>query len=450
MHRASVLTLLALLVAPQLLAWTPPERVDRRPDNYVVYMCAIAAGRDGTPHVAWSECKRETGYEKTMYAKRQGDTWTIPINVGRDSGDLRAVATVVDSSGSPFIVWSEEAAQRIRYVRQIDDTWSVPKLAFPNRGIEPRLAIDSHDRVHLIYEELTGRGGILYSYYNSNSDSWVTPMLVAADSQPLGWSSLAADRRDHLHAVWMSWGTKGLGYSTFDGSQWQPPVALPDPSPGTFSGAPRVAADTSCRPHVVWEEGPIYYSSLGGDSWMRPEQVSQQVGGRPLIGIDDLNRVNAVWGWDYGLRHSVRTDTGWSVPESINGSTSLADGLASSPAWLHLAWSDAHWDLYYSRQPLSGAVAEGTLAAGPPRLSLVVRLAQGALGLDYSMSHDARVTIALYDVAGRRVARMDLGRQAAGVHFVCLAAGTFPDSGAYVVRLQAGNLAKTTKIVLVK
>ncbi|MGB9741978.1 MAG: hypothetical protein ACPL0F_02300 [bacterium] len=293
-----LLTGLVLIISPTS-AWTPPQRVDRKPDNYVTYDNDIAVDRDGIPHIVWSECKRETYDEKVMYARRSGDTWTIPVNVSRDSGDFLVVAIAIDTLGVPMVVWSKEYEARIRYSRLVGDTWSVPRLVFPIGAWTPRLVVDHHNRIHLLCESPgTSRGVIWHSYYIPEADSWAKPCTVAfCPTRPLGWSDITVDRYDRLHAVWMDYQTYGIGYSYKDSSGWAIPMQLPDPSSGQSCG-PTIACDSLGRPHVVWEERSngywIYYSWFDGDSWSTPFLLFEQWGGTPEIVGDKYNRLHVV------------------------------------------------------------------------------------------------------------------------------------------------------------
>lgn len=447
----------ALLLAVGLLstgtAWSPPERVDRRPDNYVVYRCDIAVGPDGTPHIVWSECPRETYLEMVNYSRRDHDTWTIPVNVSRDSGDFRTPAIVTDTAGVPLVVWSEDYAVRIRYVRLLGDTWSLPKLCFPTYGITPRLAIDSRNRTHLLFEKYGRPGVIWYSYYVSEADSWAQPCTVASGPSALGWSDIAVDRQDHLHAVWMDYSTFGIGYAYNDGTGWSEPVRLPDPAPGPddYSCYPRVATDTFCRPHVVWEERSggywVYYSALVGDTWTQPVRVDTQSGLRPVVCSDESSRLHVVWRRS-GLWHRARSGSGWTEPRFISDtSIAMLPELATSPAGLHLAFRGG-WGLFYSTDAGTGGILEETAIPAGRRLD-VVCLQGGFLLLRFDVQERCNAAVSLWDSAGRLALSCSLGQLEPGRHEGRVSVRQLP-SGIYVCRLEAGGGVSAAKTVILK
>jgi len=451
--RKFVVLIFAAGLAATAAAWTPPERVDRRPDNYVTYGNDIAVGPDGTPHIVWSECPRETYLEMVKYSRRDHDTWTVPINISRDSGDLRQPAVVVDSAGRPLAVWSEVYAARIRYARFLGDSWSLPKLCFSTGGITPRLVIDSRDRTHLLFEKYGRPGVIWYSYYVSEADSWAQPCTVASGPFELGWSDIAADRQGNLHAVWMDYSTFGIGYSSNDGTGWSEPVRLPDPAPGPddYSCYPRVATDTSCRPHVVWEERSggywVYYSALVGDTWSTPFRVYDQRGGIPKICCDEDDRAHVIWSWTYGLRHRSRIAGAWNDPVVVtDDSLAMLQELATSPGRLHLSFRGG-WSVFYSTQPSAGGVSDEDQPQRVRRFKVAV--VAGGLILRFDVQERCNAAVSLWDSAGRLAWSCSLGQLEPGHHEGRVSVRQLP-SGIYVCRLEAGGGVSAAKTVVLK
>lgn len=72
-----------------------------------------------------------------------------------------------------------------------------------------------------------------------------------------------------------------------------------------------------------------------------------------------------------------------------------------------------------------------------------------AFAVAYDLPRSGSVEIAVYDVRGREVARPESGLREAGRHTLTVDATTWP-SGLYAVRLQAGGIVRTAKIVCIK
>jgi hypothetical protein len=69
--------------------------------------------------------------------------------------------------------------------------------------------------------------------------------------------------------------------------------------------------------------------------------------------------------------------------------------------------------------------------------------------IGYAVPEASNVTMAVYDVLGRRVARLVDGRKDAGRHEVHLRVANLP-SGTYFVRMQAGDFTQTRRVTVVR
>jgi hypothetical protein len=75
--------------------------------------------------------------------------------------------------------------------------------------------------------------------------------------------------------------------------------------------------------------------------------------------------------------------------------------------------------------------------------------ASGRATVEYALPEQAEVTIAVYDVLGRRVATLADGDEQAGRHAAVLDAGQMP-SGTYFVRMRAGDFQQTRRLTIVR
>ena len=274
---------------------------------------------------------------------------------------------------------------------------------------------------------------------------------AAAGPGELGWSDLAVDRDDHLHAVWMDWWTYGIGYSRNDGTGWSEPVRLPDPAPQGQSCDPRIACDALGRPHVVWEERWggywVYYSTLVGDTWTQPVRVDTLPGLRPVLCCDETSRLHVVWRRS-GLWHRARAGSGWTEPVFISDTAiAMLPELATSPAGLHLAFRGGWW-LFYSADAGAGGISEERAIPAGQRLD-VVCLRGGELLLRFDVQERCNAAVSLWDSAGRLAWSCSLGQLEPGHHEGRVSVRQLP-SGIYVCRLEAGGRPSAAKTVVLK
>jgi len=448
--RYSAVIIAALALAPQLLAWTPPERVDRRPEGYQASAPAVAVDPSGGVHAVWTESKEPGFQDKIMYARRLSDTWSIPAFISRDSGDIRAPRVISDTAGRLIVAWSEEGSARFRYVRQLGDTWSVPKLMFSHHGIFPRLVRDSRGTIHTLFEEMTSSSDIYYSYYCADSDSWAAPQFVASGPADLGSTDVVVDCYDRLHAVWMDWGTYGLGYARKDSNGWTEPIALPDPEPGFQSIEPNIAVDTLGLPHVAWEERRagyhIHYMRFTGDSWTTPFRLDSLNGSLALVEPDDRGRMVVVWGWDDGLKYEVRTDTGWTEPEFITHTSAAAYQMVRERTRLRVIWGEVHWVIGYSEHSSQGACEEATVPAGPGVAT--VAAVGSRLLLAVTLARRSQIAVHVLDADGRTISRRSVETAQPGVHELVI--GDSLPAGVYFCQVSVGDARLTAKAVVVR
>ncbi|MEZ4703404.1 MAG: T9SS type A sorting domain-containing protein [Rhodothermales bacterium] len=138
-----------------------------------------------------------------------------------------------------------------------------------------------------------------------------------------------------------------------------------------------------------------------------------------------------------------RADAGdpWTPYNStLDGSTLCAEGLAS--------WGD----IGIGADSLVQAVAiEPPAGMLPHTLALEVypNPARDAATVSLALPASERVQVAVYDALGRRVAVLQEGTLAAGMHTLSLSAGGLP-SGLYLVRAVAGVEVLTTRVTLVR
>ena len=78
-----------------------------------------------------------------------------------------------------------------------------------------------------------------------------------------------------------------------------------------------------------------------------------------------------------------------------------------------------------------------------------VEAAGGSALLEYSLPIASNVSIALFDIAGRRVATLQNGPQNAGMHQVSWDTSSL-ESGMYFYRLQAGRVVLSRSVLILK
>jgi hypothetical protein len=98
---------------------------------------------------------------------------------------------------------------------------------------------------------------------------------------------------------------------------------------------------------------------------------------------------------------------------------------------------------------LEGVSQEEAQLPGKMNLAAYPNPFNAATLFNYNMPESGPVTLAIYDLLGRKVAALYDGLQSLGPHRQAWDAGDFP-SGIYFGRLQVGGKAQNIKVTLVR
>ncbi len=187
-----------------------------------------------------------------------------PVRIARNvfsraSGTNNARTLVRDSVGNLYCAYAgaEGSTYQIYIARSVDDgmTWESRWATITSgslNNIDPSLAIDSGDILHLIWRGNIDAGNdadLLYTQYPSPS---ITTISAYTGYPGAYCPSLAVDASDNLHAVWTgcpsSWRVR---YARFNRatSTWEATEAI---GPRTPTRWPSIEIDGSGQPHAVY------------------------------------------------------------------------------------------------------------------------------------------------------------------------------------------------------
>lgn len=190
---------------------------------------------------------------------------TDPVQLVDDGANNRMIALVADSEGNIHVVYSQNTRQL--YYTMLDprsETLIAPTQISNNGGSKtwhPDVAVDSMDRVHIVWADKGGQHSIVYTVLNpwlddrdgsASSDGTLTVIedtLVAQRAHNRDWPALAIDSKDNVHITWED------SYDQLDRFYQQPQIyyAMLEPDYGQ-SAAITVFADTLLTP-VIGHKG---------------------------------------------------------------------------------------------------------------------------------------------------------------------------------------------------
>jgi len=244
--------------------WSFPETISPSMTAASGYS-SVVVDSSGVIHVVYDDQVSSGNYD-IFYTRYEGGSWTVPQDLSQDPYDSAFPALAIDSRQRLHVVWRRRSGYPypIIYRRYENGVWTPQEIISDTfYGGRAGIAIDFNDRVHVVF------GGLYGKIYHTVliKDRWTVPELIYQDSDSfyIPLTGIGVDSNNILYLVWTQWeetgGYSDIYYMTYDGNSWVGPLNL---TRDTFS---------SLYPHI-----PRYISSRGVDlgwtSFVRTDSMS--------------------------------------------------------------------------------------------------------------------------------------------------------------------------------
>ncbi|MBL7033833.1 MAG: T9SS type A sorting domain-containing protein [Candidatus Delongbacteria bacterium] len=488
---------------PEIRVTDCEERADQ-PD--------VAVDSDGNVHIVYfDECgssEREIWY--TML-DNEGNTLIDDTRLTNDTQSDKHPSVVLDSDDKVIVVFSRRATSEISFIQldpSLDDqsgdaadpetiiTVAVTDLTdnVDNYLTHPRVALDSNDDIHVVFEE---DGNEVYYLKADNEGNILIPTIhIRVCSSWYGRPHLAVDSNDDVHIVWNDYENTDqdeIYYMMLDGATGSTLIdyTLITPDDDYSSKRQTIQIDSEDKLHIIWHDrrgssNEIYYTKLDPslddqDGSAADLATITLIGETAVTGDDDITSKNPQTAllYDYiYLSWYQETDAGWDIffkimddlgqevlPETqlttdgeVTYSTSAGDNAPNlevdNNGKAHIVWCD-YRDGYYEVYSTSFLYAMG--------VSPVDRSAPQAFQLrqnfpnpfnpqttiSYELMLPADVLLQIFNLEGQLLTTLVDRPLSAGSYLVEID-GTDLPSGVYFYSLRAGNQSQTRKMLLVK
>ena len=431
---------------------------------------------DNHPHIAYSIYSEED----LKYAYFDGKGWNIEY-VDKDS-NIGSTGASLDlfSNNYPCISYCDRGMEYLKYAYWNGTSWQNNKIDRCYLESGSSVAIDSNDHIHILYE---GYEGLSYAYFDGNN--W-NIMLV----ETTGWITnsgrhLVVDSNNRPHISYEE-GQKhdlNLKYGYFDGNKWNLTTVDSDGNVGSSSS---IVLDSKGNPHIS------YYDATNGDlkyAWYGPNI------GITLTSFSAMPNNDAIT-----LNWSVSTDediSGFNLyrriiaPFTVSTVRENSYSPTFSPATVgeiaksppnpdnDYVWTKVNTSLITGTNPYSytdrditpdtnyeyklEAVTQdnsetlGTTSVdsgrGTPESFNIVRIyptpAYYKISIDVIIPEQSDIDIAIYDIAGRRVAIVVSGLYNSGEYTIKVDVSGLTD-GVYIVRMTSEGLSASKRFVVAK
>jgi hypothetical protein len=220
-------------------------------------------------------------------------------------------SVAIDSKDVLHVVWRGLVSSyyQIHYANSANGgvSWANQKTITSTsaHNYAPSIAIDSNDMAHIVWHGGSGSN----IYYTSRTSTGKWDSTSALNSNIGEYAAIAVDSEDDLHIVWSgqtSWATTdNIQYMKYDSSatSWSSVTMLTNSS-SNDNGHPSIAADRNDNIHVTWDAEPSPNAIMhmkwdaGTSSWMSAEIVSTNASANnmnPSVGVDHRGYVYVFW-----------------------------------------------------------------------------------------------------------------------------------------------------------
>ncbi|MFC1871596.1 PKD domain-containing protein [Chloroflexota bacterium] len=279
---------------------------------------AVAIDSDGNVHIAYSDDYGTDVYEifYTML-NSNGDTLIAPTLITPDDDyKSKRPSIVVDSDDYVHIVWQaydEDVSELEVFYTKLDpgeddqsgDTADESEITIVDDMLiseddgdyaqNPRMAIDSDDNLHVVWNEYTLEE-IFYTKLDNDGDTLIDDIqLTAGQEQWRANAGVAIDSDDNVHIAWCGYddeSTYEIFYMMLDGDNGD--VLIDDTrlteDDGYDSRRPSIAVDSDDNVFIVWhdwrsDDAPeIYYTKVDPS---QDDQSSNAADESEITVIDD-------------------------------------------------------------------------------------------------------------------------------------------------------------------
>ncbi len=299
---------------------------------------------------AWADASLPTPGVLSSADVTNSEIWAAPPEYVGTSQNPVSPQIVVSPSGVVHLVW-EDAGRIYHAWRDAQGEWRGPYGLY--YGYTPAIALDSKDRLHLVYSANPARNFEIYHVVFENG-TWGLPRNVS-HTQGASYSPQIAVAPDgSLHVVWNdnTPGEEVLYQAVLDDAIW-----INAPLMGAWGKAPSIQIDNSLIMHVLWQgynkdnKTDVFYMAGKGGMWTVPRNLSDSsyasVGGQSVI--DYAGQVHAVWTENlspsasralYYVRYTVGRNSSWLRPQTIAQADSEDANIATSErgSYVHVWW----------------------------------------------------------------------------------------------------------------
>jgi hypothetical protein len=215
------------------------------------------------PITNYAELAEPSNGDQVFLVRYSRGTWSQPMPVSRDHGDLYKPAVAVDGSGRVWVFWSSNTGGNFDlYARAFEANAGGRELHLtsdPGPDVNPVAATDAQGRVWVAWQAF--RRGLSQIHAMRQSGAAFGPEVQVAAPAANEWNpAIASSPRGDIAVAWDSYrnGNYDVYVRTFD-SEGRPETERQVAATPRYEAYPSLAYDPAGRLWVAWEES--------GENW---------------------------------------------------------------------------------------------------------------------------------------------------------------------------------------
>jgi len=423
---------------------------------------SIAIDPAGLPHISYYD--HMNGDLK--YASIESGDWFIQ-SVMCEGSVGKGSSLGIDVQGNPHISFHDQTGKSVNYAYLDQAIWHIDIIEeVGTPSTYSSLVLDSAGNPHISFPRRRSYddtlAGIRYAW--RDTDSWRKESVIT-DHRAGGYCSLDLDQSDHPHVShnFGSLSDRENRYAFKVEGEWISET-LPEPSQRVDEICPLVIDDQG-RPHLVnyfwYTDNYLLYWIKQSSGWHYEIVDSVQVIGLVDFDLDSEGNPHICYSeiahrWNYMLKYAWRDGSGWhtEVVDSTGRAGRYCDIALDESGLPHISYyDDAGRDLKYAHATgLSGIRFDSESMNKPPLMLVGPVPSSGACDIRLLLDRDARITLSVFDLMGRRIRELADGPYTSGTYswiWDCMDdRGYRVRSGTYIISAESGT-GRTSKRIIV-
>jgi hypothetical protein len=380
---------------------------------------------------------------KLKYAEWDGSSWRI--DTIEDTGNVGWSSSLeLDSQERPHIAYRDTCFEALKYASWNGSSWDI-EVVEEGRGVGFGISLELDSNDYPCYASVEthphDENDVKYAWWDGSQWHFDT---VESGRKVMYEISLALDSARTPHMTYYDWDSSQLRYARRCESYWE----IEDL--GMIFMYSCIVVDEEDQPHISchsWPnpEGVAYLRHEGEFGVEVAELAARPADGGVLIGWSVTGDVPAGLRVLRGVDGGEPVDVSGALPSTaerwLDRTAYDASGKGLKPLvyWLEVTESDGTTSRFGPTEAVRVELEGRVLSLSDPYPSPATEIVSVA----FTLPADGRVELSVYDLAGRRVARLVEGELTAGRHEVSWDCAEVP-SGIYLYRLttDSGSLTK--------